>query len=100
MLVWLSEFLSKYFHIFHVVQYLTLRTILAALTALIMALLIGPSVIRYLTRLKVGQMVRNDGPKSHLSKTGTPTMGGTLILVAVTFSTLLWGDLSNRYVWV
>jgi len=57
-------------------------------------------MIRRLTQLKVGQMVRDDGPKSHLSKTGTPTMGGTLILIAVTLSTLLWGDLSNRYVWV
>lgn len=100
MLVWLCEFLSKYFHIFHVVQYLTLRSILAAITALIMALFIGPSMIRYLTQLKVGQVVRDDGPKSHLSKTGTPTMGGSLILMAVAFSTLLWGDLSNRFVWV
>ncbi len=100
MLVWLSEFLSKYFHVFHVVQYLTLRSILAALTALVMALWIGPSMIRRLTQLKVGQVVRNDGPQSHLSKTGTPTMGGSLILIAVTLSTLLWGDLSNRYVWL
>jgi phospho-N-acetylmuramoyl-pentapeptide-transferase len=73
---------------------------MAALTALIMALLIGPSMIRRLTLLKVGQVVRGDGPQSHLSKTGTPTMGGTLILIAVTISTLLWGDLSNRYVWL
>jgi phospho-N-acetylmuramoyl-pentapeptide-transferase len=100
MLVWLSEFLSKYFHVFHVVQYLTLRSILAALTALVMALWIGPSMIRRLTQLKVGQVVRDDGPQSHLSKTGTPTMGGSLILIAVTFSTLLWVDLSNRYVWL
>ncbi|MCE3238936.1 MAG: mraY [Gammaproteobacteria bacterium] len=65
-----------------------------------MALWIGPSMIRYLTQLKVGQVVRNDGPQSHLSKTGTPTMGGSLILIAVTLSTLLWVDLSNRYVWL
>lgn len=100
MLVWLSELLAKYFHLFHVVQYLTLRSILAALTALVIALLIGPAMIRRLGLLKVGQVVRDDGPQSHLSKTGTPTMGGALILIAVTLSTLLWGDLSNRYVWV
>ncbi len=100
MLVWFSEFLSKYFHVFHVVEYLTLRAILGALTALIVALLIGPSMIRRLSLRHVGQVVRNDGPKSHLSKAGTPTMGGALILVAITLSTLLWGDLSNRYVWL
>lgn len=100
MLVWLSELLAKYFHLFHVVQYLTLRSILAALTALVLALLVGPVMIRRLSLLKLGQVVRDDGPKSHLSKTGTPTMGGALILIAVTLSTLLWGDLSNRYVWL
>jgi phospho-N-acetylmuramoyl-pentapeptide-transferase len=100
MLVWLSELLAQYFHVFHVVQYLTLRSILAALSALFMALLIGPTMIRRLGELKVGQMVRNDGPQSHLSKMGTPTMGGALILIAVTLSTLLWGDLSNRYIWL
>lgn len=100
MLVWLSEYLAHYFHFFHVVQYLTLRAILAALTALFFALLIGPSMIRHLSKYKVGQIVREDGPKTHLSKTGTPTMGGALILVAITLSTLLWGDLSNRYIWL
>ncbi|MCD6038730.1 MAG: mraY [Gammaproteobacteria bacterium] len=100
MFVWLSELLAKYFHVFHVVQYLTLRSILAALTALMIALLVGPAMIRRLSLLKVGQVVRGDGPQSHLSKTGTPTMGGALILIAVTMSTLLWGDLSNRYVWL
>ena len=100
MLVWLSEFLSQYFHIFHVVQYLTLRAILGALTALIVALLVGPTMIRRLSRYKVGQVVRDDGPQSHLSKSGTPTMGGALVLVAIALSTLLWGDLSNRYVWL
>lgn len=100
MLVWLSELLSKYFHVFHVVQYLTLRSILSTLTALLVALLVGPTMIRRLNQLKVGQVVRDDGPKSHFSKSGTPTMGGALVLVAITSSTLLWGDLSNRYVWL
>ncbi len=100
MLVWLSEFLAKYFHIFHVFQYLTLRAILATLTALFVALLIGPSMIRRLSQYKVGQVVRDDGPKSHFSKAGTPTMGGSLLLVAIALSTLLWGDLGNRYVWL
>lgn len=100
MLVWLSEYLAQYFHIFHVFQYLTLRAILGALTALIVALLVGPGMIRWLSQYKVGQVVRNDGPQSHLSKTGTPTMGGALLLVAIAFSILLWGDLGNRYVWL
>ena len=98
MLVWLSEYLAQYFHVFHVVQYLTLRAILGALTALIVALMVGPSMIRRLSFYKVGQVVRDDGPKTHLSKAGTPTMGGALVLIAILFSTLLWGDLSNRYV--
>lgn len=100
MLVWLSELLAKHFHFFHVVQYLTLRAILGTLTALAIALFVGPSMIRWLSRYHVGQVVRNDGPKSHLSKAGTPTMGGTLVLVAVAFSTLLWSDLNNHYVWL
>lgn len=100
MLFWLSDWLSKYFHVFHVVQYLTFRTILAILTALVVALMIGPTMIRRLSLHKVGQVVRDDGPKSHFSKAGTPTMGGTLVLVATAFSTLLWCDLSNRYVWL
>jgi phospho-N-acetylmuramoyl-pentapeptide-transferase len=100
MLVWLSELLAKYFHIFHVVQYLTLRSILSTLTALAVALLVGPAMIRRLNLLKVGQVVRDDGPKSHFSKSGTPTMGGALVLVAISLATLLWGDLSNRYIWL
>ncbi len=100
MLVWLSELLAKYFHFFHVIQYLTLRAILGTLTALAVALWIGPFMIRWLSQYHVGQVVRKDGPQSHLSKAGTPTMGGTLILVAITLSTLLWGDLNNRYVWL
>jgi len=100
MLVWLATYLAKINHNFAVVHYLTLRAIFAALTALVVALLIGPWMIRYLTRLKVGQMVRDDGPKTHLSKTGTPTMGGLMVLIAFTVSVLLWADLSNRYIWL
>ena len=100
MLLWLSEWLSQYFHFFHVFQYLTLRAILGTLTALVMALLLGPSIIRKLSLHRVGQVVRDDGPQSHLSKAGTPTMGGTLVISSVLISTLLWGDLSNRYIWL
>lgn len=85
---------------FRVFQYLTMRAILGALTALIISFIIGPVMIRKLTRKKIGQSIRNDGPESHLEKAGTPTMGGTLILVAIAISALLWSDLENRYVWV
>src|SRR3990167_4790647 len=98
MLLWLSEWLASTFHFFHVFQYLTLRAILGTLTALVMALLLGPSIIRKLSLHRVGQVVRDDGPQSHLSKAGTPTMGGTLVISSVLISTLLWGDLSNRYI--
>ena len=81
-------------------QYITFRAILATITALAVALLAGPAMIRRLAQYKVGQQIRSDGPQSHLSKAGTPTMGGALILVAVAVSTLLWADLSNRYVWI
>ena len=100
MLLDLTEWLARFHSGFDVFRYLTLRAILGVLTALAMALLIGPGVIRRLTAAKVGQFVRDDGPQSHLSKTGTPTMGGALILVAVAASTLLWCDLGNRQVWV
>src|SRR3990167_8274655 len=100
MLVWISEWLANYFRFFHVVQYLTLRGILGTLTALTMSLWLGPVIIRQLSLRHMGQVVRDDGPQSHLSKAGTPTMGGTLILVTLLLSTLLWSDLSNRYVWL
>jgi phospho-N-acetylmuramoyl-pentapeptide-transferase len=100
MLFWLSEHLAKYFHVFHVFQYLTLRAILGTLTSLIVALVVGPVMIRRLSQHHVGQVIRDDGPQSHLSKAGTPTMGGALVLVAITLSTLLWSDLSNHYVWL
>ena len=100
MLVSLFEWLSQYYSGFNVFQYLTLRAILAVLTALGVALLLGPKMIRALTNLKMGQPIRDDGPQTHLVKAGTPTMGGALILLGITLATLLWSDLSNHYVWV
>ncbi len=100
MLLILFEYLSKFHSAFRVFQYLTLRGILAAMTALAIALFIGPSMIAWLSRYQIGQRVRTDGPQSHLPKAGTPTMGGGLILVAMVLGTLLWADLSSRFVWV
>jgi len=100
MLVWLAEYLQQYINAFAVVQYLTMRAILGVLTALVLSLCLGPWMIRRLNSLQIGQSVRNDGPESHLIKSGTPTMGGTLILASIFISVLLWSDLSNRYVWV
>lgn len=100
MLLWLTEFLQQFYPGFRVFQYLTFRAILATLTALTIALLVGPPMIRCLRKLQIGQNIRDDGPQSHLSKAGTPTMGGALMLVAITLSTLLWCDLRNKAVWV
>jgi phospho-N-acetylmuramoyl-pentapeptide-transferase len=100
MLLYLTNWLGQFDSGFFVFHYLTLRGILGVLTALTISFLVGPRMIHRLTRYKIGQTVRNDGPQSHLAKNGTPTMGGTLILVAVGVSTLLWADLANRYVWV
>ncbi|MCF6249796.1 MAG: phospho-N-acetylmuramoyl-pentapeptide-transferase [Methylococcaceae bacterium] len=100
MLLYLTDYLMNFDSGFRVFQYLTLRAILGALTALIISFIIGPVMIKKLTRRKIGQMIRVDGPESHYEKAGTPTMGGALILVAITISTLLWSDLENRYVWV
>lgn len=100
MLYWLVDVLQDYWRGFAVFQYLTVRAVLGVLTALGLSLLLGPWVIRRLTELRIGQAVRTDGPQTHLSKSGTPTMGGALILTALFVSTLLWSDLSNRYVWV
>ena len=99
MLVWIAEFLTKYNSDFHVISYITVRAILALLTALLLSLWIGPKVIRRLQLLKFGQVVRNDGPESHFAKKGTPTMGGVMILFAIGVSILLWADLRNPYVW-
>ena len=96
---WLQS-ISPEFGFFRVFQYLTFRAVMAALTALVMGLLAGPWVIRRLTRLKIGQPVRGYGMESHLVKSGTPTMGGVLILLCITISTLLWFDWSNRFVWI
>ncbi len=98
MLVWLAEFLQEYISGFGVFRYLTLRGILGVLTALGISMVMGPWFIRKLNNLQIGQAIRDDGPESHLSKSGTPTMGGTLILFAIVTATLLWSDLENRYV--
>jgi len=100
MLYWLSGYLSESVGILSVFQYLTLRGILGVLTALFICLWLGPKMIKQLSNKQIGQSVRDDGPQSHLSKAGTPTMGGALIIIAVAVSTLLWGDLSNRYIWI
>ena len=96
---WLQT-LSPEFGFFRVFQYLTFRAVLAALTALLIGLIFGPLVIRHLTRLKIGQPVRGYAMQSHLSKSGTPTMGGVLVLLCISVSTLLWFDWSNRFVWI
>ncbi|HXH55341.1 MAG TPA: phospho-N-acetylmuramoyl-pentapeptide-transferase [Gammaproteobacteria bacterium] len=100
MLIWLAEYLTQYYRAFSVFEYITLRAIVASLTALIITLLVGPPLIARLSRYKVGQVVRNDGPKSHFSKAGTPTMGGAMIIIAITIATLLWSNLRNPYVWI
>jgi phospho-N-acetylmuramoyl-pentapeptide-transferase len=100
MLLELSQWLAQEIRAFNVFSYITLRAMLAALTALAISFLIGPLMIRKLTYYKIGQSVRDDGPQTHLAKAGTPTMGGALILVAIVLTTLLWADLSNRYIWV
>ena len=100
MLLWLGDWLAQYHSGFGVVNYLTLRAIFGVITALGVSLLLGPLVIRKLREYQIGQAIREVGPKSHLSKAGTPTMGGVLILLSIAVSTLLWGDLENRFVWV
>ncbi|MEP7206996.1 MAG: phospho-N-acetylmuramoyl-pentapeptide-transferase [Casimicrobiaceae bacterium] len=102
MLLALSEWLVREFGIrtFNVFGYITLRAVLACMTALFISFIVGPRTILWLTRMKIGQAVRDDGPPTHLVKAGTPTMGGALILVSVAVTTLLWADLTNRFVWV
>lgn len=100
MLYYLAQRLAVDYSGFNVFNYLTMRAIMAALTALVMSFVFGPKMIRAFTEKQIGQQVRTDGPQSHLVKKGTPTMGGTLILVAISVSTLLWADLNNRYVWI
>ena len=100
MLLELARWLAQDIRGFNVFNYITLRAVLATLTALTISFVVGPSLIRKLTEYKVGQSVRDDGPQTHLVKAGTPTMGGGLILIAIAVSTLLWADLTNRFVWV
>ena len=100
MLLWISQYLTQFNPDFNLFGYITLRTILAALSSLAMSLVFGPMMIRRLVIHQIGQPIRDDGPESHFSKAGTPTMGGALILFALIASTLLWADLSNRYVWI
>lgn len=100
MLLWLAQFFQQDVGPLRVFSFISFRAVFATLTALTIGLMAGPAVIRLLTRLKVGQAVRTDGPQTHLVKSGTPTMGGLLILIAITVSTLLWCDWSNRFIWV
>ncbi|MCG6950797.1 MAG: phospho-N-acetylmuramoyl-pentapeptide-transferase [Betaproteobacteria bacterium] len=100
MLLEIAQWLAREVRLFNVFSYITLRAVLACLTALAISLMLGPLVIRKLTAYKIGQSVRDDGPQTHLSKSGTPTMGGALILLAIGITTLLWGDLSNRFLWI
>src|ERR1043165_3562572 len=100
MLLEIAQWLAKDVRLFNVFGYITLRAVLACLTALAVSLILGPYVIRKLTAYKIGQAVRDDGPRSHLTKAGTPTMGGALILVSIVVTTLLWGGLPNRFLWV
>ncbi|MGV3742279.1 MAG: phospho-N-acetylmuramoyl-pentapeptide-transferase, partial [Burkholderiaceae bacterium] len=99
MLLWLAQYLQDDIGAFRVFNFITFRAVFATLTALVIGLIAGPAVIRMLTRLKVGQAVRTDGPQTHLVKSGTPTMGGALILIAIGIATLLWADWSNRFIW-
>lgn len=100
MLLWLTQWLAQFDPAFGVAQYLTLRAILSVLTALLITLWVGPIMIRRLGIRQIRQTVRDYGPEAHLSKSGTPTMGGALILVGIALSCLLWGNLTNHYLWV
>lgn len=100
MLLELFQWLAQFDRSFNVFGYITLRAMLATITAVLICLVVGPAMIRKLTEYKIGQSVRSDGPQTHLVKSGTPTMGGALILVSITVTVLLWADLSNRLVWV
>src|SRR6476661_5719346 len=99
MLLWLAQYFHQDLGALRVFNFITFRAVFATLTSLAIGLLSGPAVIRMLTRLKVGQAVRTDGPQTHLVKSGTPTMGGALILIAIFVSTVLWCDWSNRFIW-
>ena len=98
MILWLATYLSEYQSGFNVFQYLTLRTILAVITALAISICIGPYFISLLRKLQIGQNIRADGPSTHLSKAGTPTMGGSVMLISIGISTTMWADVSNRFI--
>jgi phospho-N-acetylmuramoyl-pentapeptide-transferase len=100
MFLWLAEILQGYDRVFSVFDYLTLRAIFSVLTSLVISLAVGPFLIRSLIKRQIGQSIRADGPQSHLDKSGTPTMGGVLIVISIVVTTLLWGDLSNKYLWL
>ena len=100
MFLFLAQYLEQHSSIFNVFSYITLRSVMAALTALIISFIVGPRMIKKLTDYKIGQTIRSDGPKTHEVKTGTPTMGGALILTSIAITTLLWADLTNRWIWV
>jgi len=100
MLLELAQYFAKDIRAFNVFSYITLRAVLACLTALVISFIIGPAMIRRLTAYKIGQSVRDDGPQTHLVKAGTPTMGGALILASIAITVFLWADLRNRFVWI
>ncbi|MDO9243398.1 MAG: phospho-N-acetylmuramoyl-pentapeptide-transferase [Rhodocyclaceae bacterium] len=100
MLLELFQWLAQDIRAFNVFSYITLRAVLATMTALTISFILGPAVIRWLAAKKIGQAVRDDGPRTHLVKAGTPTMGGALILLSLGLATLLWADLTNRFVWI
>ena len=100
MFLFLAQYLEQHSSIFNVFSYITLRSVMAALTALMISFIVGPRMIKKLTDYKIGQTIRSDGPKTHEVKTGTPTMGGALILTSIAITTLLWADLTNRWIWV
>jgi len=100
MFLWLADILQGYDRVFSVFDYLTLRAIFSVLTSLVISLAVGPFLIRSLIKRQIGQSIRTDGPQSHLDKSGTPTMGGVLIVISIVVTTLLWGDLSNKYMWL
>src|SRR6185437_1490397 len=100
MLLYLLYPLHTSYGAFHVFRYITFRTFAASITSVLFCMLAGPAYIRFLQRLQMGQVIRDDGPQSHLSKKGTPTMGGGLMLLSITLSTLLWSDLDNKNIWI
>ena len=100
MLVILADYLAQFVNFFSVFQYLTLRAILAVVTALVISWIFGPKVIDWLNSMQLEQAIRDDGPQTHLEKNGTPTMGGALIILSIFITTLLWADLGNKYIWI